>query len=121
MNKAEKAAWKRIEHYRKLMSLQGWGFRITFARDDEGYGKASVSHQYREADLAFDLDRHDDSADRGIDLTIRHELAHVVLGPLSAFAMTLCKDDKTLMALLDDVEDGVATHISHMLVWGEKG
>ena len=119
MTKAEKAAWRRVQYYRRLMGLSSWELRVTFGRDDENYGKAHVANQYKEVDLSFDLNRHE-PADRHLDSTIRHELAHVVLGPISAFAMKLCKGDKMLLDMLDDVEDEVATHISRMKVFDQE-
>jgi len=80
--------------------------------------KNNVANQYKEADLSLDLNRHE-TPDRSLDTTIRHELAHMILGPISAFAMKLCKGDKMLLDMLDDVEDEVATHISRMKIFEE--
>ena len=118
MTRAEKAAWKRIHHYRRLMSLLTWELRVPFGRDDENFGKNNVANQYKEADLSLDLNRHE-TPDRHLDITIRHELAHMILGPISAFAMKLCKGEKMLLDMLDDVEDEVATHISRMKIFEE--
>ncbi len=119
MTREERAAWKRIQYYRRLMGLSSWELRATFGRDDENFGKANVSNQYKEVDLSFDLNRHE-VPDRDLDMTIRHELAHVILGPVSAFAMKLCRGDKMLLDMLDDVEDEVATHISRMKVFDRE-
>lgn len=116
LTQAERKAWKRVHHFRDMMSLRGWELRITFGRDDENFGKAHVANQYKEADISLDLNRHEPT-DRDLDVTIRHELAHLILGPVSAFAMKLCKGDKLLLDMLDDVEDEVATHISRMQVF----
>ena len=43
----------------------------------------------------------------------------MILGPISAFAMKLCKGEKMLLDMLDDVEDEVATHISRMKIFEE--
>ena len=101
------------------MSLLAWELRVTFARDNDTYGNVNVENRYKEADLSLDLNWHE-APDRDLDATIRHELAHIVLGPLSALAAKLCKEDKTLLAVLDDVEDEVATHIARMRVFGKE-
>lgn len=117
MTREEQRVYRRVLYYRRLMGLLGWEVRVSFGTDEEeSLGKAHVANQYKEVDLTLDLKAHKEP-DRNIDGTIRHELAHALLGPLSAFTMNLCKKDKMLLNMLDEVEDEVATHIERMKVW----
>ena len=116
MTKREQRARDKIDRYRDLMNLRDWAINISFGRDDESNsGTCKPAHQYKEADLNFDLELH--GSTRPLNETVRHELAHMVLAPLEALAVKFCQGDKVLMGIWEDTEDLVATHIARMTVW----
>lgn len=107
-----------------------WKIRVVFhsadkpidPEDPAAYGACSASSDYSEAELRFALDHPSiqlkDDGDAGV--LIRHELAHIILAPLSNLLHQWSGNDEAKIEAARDAEERVATLIERMPAFNKQ-
>ena len=107
---------KRVRFFRKLMSVHDWVLQPVFKKLKKGPANMVPFWQYRETTLTVDKRKLPKRGWERDDL-ILHELGHLKVAPLASFARILCRGDKVLGKILEEIEDHVVTDIARMKIW----
>ncbi len=95
------------------MGLDRWEISVTFNSSKDSFAECTPEPQYWRADIAFNLEKCKGNKDV-IRRCIVHEMVHVVLSPYTMAAQHFAGP---LVAILDELEESVVTHIENWPLW----
>jgi predicted SprT family Zn-dependent metalloprotease len=105
-----------IEKYRKAMGLHRWYISLHFKPVKRGVAETEIDWPYQAAAVTLNL-KHVDlrSDDNYLAMVIRHELAHILIAPITHLLEKSDCDE----GLATDMEEYTVTLLERMPVWDD--